>query len=227
MESPPPRHRAHGQASSGTSTDRTRLRRRGSCAGDGALADASARRAAAVAKDARSLRPRPPPVPDFPQPALGQEGHAERVCGAGGHRRQGLHGDAPRRRHCRAFADAGAGGLAFIRALSRTRRQRQGRRPVRHPRAQGCKEPAEADPDGCRQALCGCRRARRRGARSLDLGARRRRDGAALRFGPAHLRGAGTETARRAQARRRRRSHRDRQGQQDPDGAGAAERACR
>ena len=36
---------------------------------------------------------------------------------AGGHRRQGLHGDAPRRRYCRAFADAGAGGPAFIRAL--------------------------------------------------------------------------------------------------------------
>ena len=159
--------------------------------------------------------------------ALGQEGHAERVCGAGGHRRQGLHGDAPRRRHRRPLADAGAGGPAFVRALSRTRGQGQGRRAVRDPRAQGRQEPAEADPDGRRQALCRCRRARRRGARSLDLGARRRRDGAALRLGPAHLRGARTETARRAQAGRRRRPHRDRQGQQDPDGAGAAERACR
>ncbi len=28
---------------------------------------------------------------------------------------------------------------------------------------------------------------------TLDLGARRRRDGAAVRFGPAHLRGAGAE----------------------------------
>ena len=62
-------------------------------------------------------------------------------------------------------------------------------------------------------------------ARSLDPGARRRRDGAAVRFGPAHFRGARPEASRRAQARRRRRHHRDRQGQQDAHGAGAAKRA--
>ena len=61
--------------------------------------------------------------------------------------------------------------------------------------------------------------------RSLDLGARRRRHGAALWLGPAHLRGARPEAPRRAAARRRRRAGRHRQGQQDPHGAGAAERA--
>ena len=60
---------------------------------------------------------------------------------------------------------------------------------------------------------------------TVDLGARRRRDGAALRLGPAHLRSARLEAPRRAAAGRRRRAHRHRQGQQDPHGAGAAERA--
>ena len=61
--------------------------------------------------------------------------------------------------------------------------------------------------------------------RSLDLGARRRGDGAALWLGPAHLRGARPEAPRRAAARRRRRAGRHRQGQQDAHGAGAAKRA--
>ena len=147
------------------------------------------------------------------------------LCRAGGQRHQGLHGDAPRRRHRRPLADAGAGGPALVRPLPRTRGQGQGRRAVGDPRAQGRQEPAEADPDGGRQAPRRRRRARRRGPRSLDLGARRRRDGAALRLGPAHLRGARPETPRRAAARRRRRAGRHRQGQQDPHGAGAAERA--
>ena len=88
------------------------------------------------------------------------------------------------------------------------------------------KDPAQADPDGGGQAPGRRRRAGRRGARSLDSGARRRRDGAALWLGPAHLRSAGPEAARGAEAGRRRCARRDRQGQQDPHGAGAAERAA-
>ena len=156
----------------------------------------------------------------------GDAGDAEAVCRARSHRRPRLHGDAPRRRHRRPLADAGAGGPALVRTFSRTRRQGQGRRAVRDPRAQGRQEPAEADPDGRGQALCRRRQARRRKPRTLDLGARRRRDGAALRLGPAHLRSAGPEAPRRADARRRRRARRHRQGQQDPHGAGAAERAA-
>ncbi len=126
------------------------------------------------------------------------------------------------------------GGRSLMRALAGLRSfgrflEREGKGKVgalsRDPRAKGRQEPAEADPDGGRQTPCRCRRARRRGPRSLDLGARRRRDGAALRLGPAHLRGARPEAPRRAAARRRRRAHRHRQGQQDPHGAGAAERA--
>ena len=124
----------------------------------------------------------------------------------------------------RSLMRALAGLRSFGRYLEREGKGRVGAlSAIRAPKVG--KEPAEADPDRRRQAFCGCRRARRRGTRSLDLGARRRCHGAALRFGPAHLRGAGTETARRAQTGRRRRSHRHRQGQQDPDGAGAAERA--
>ena len=155
----------------------------------------------------------------------GAKSYAQGVCSAGSQRHQGLHGDAPRRRHRRPLADAGAGGAALVRSFSGARRQGQGRRALGDPCAQNRQEPAEADPDGGRQAFCRCRRTRRRGSRSLDLGARRRRDGAAVRLGPAHLRGAGPEKARRAAARRRRRHHRDRQGQQDPHGAGAAKRA--
>ena len=186
---------------------------------------ASARRTAAVAQDAGSLCPRRPPMPDLSRRALGHASDAEGLCRAGSQRRQGLHGDAPRRRHRWPLADAGAGRPALVRTLSGTGRQGQGRRAVGDPRAQDRQEPAEADPDGGRQTPCRCRRARRRGPRSLDLGARRRRDGAALRLGPAHLRGAGPEAPRRAAARRRRRHHRHRQGQQDPHGAGAAKRA--
>ena len=68
-------------------------------------------------------------------------------------------------------------------------------------------------------------RARRRDTRSLDLGARRRRNGAAVWLGPAHLRSARVETARCAAAWRGRRDDRDRQGQQDAHGSGAAKRA--
>ena len=86
-------------------------------------------------------------------------------------------------------------------------------------------EPAKAAADGVGQTSRRRRRARRRGARDLDSGARCRRDGAALWLGPAHLRSAGPEAPRGAAARRRRRADRHRQRQQDPHGAGAAERA--
>ena len=87
---------------------------------------------------------------DFLCRALGRAGHAGAICRARGQRRQGLHGDAPRRRYRRPLADAGAGGLALVRPFPRTRGQGQGRRAVRDPRAQGRQEPAEADPDGRR-----------------------------------------------------------------------------
>ena len=179
-----------GQTSSRHSADRTRLRRRRHRAADDALAVASARRAAAVAEDAGGLCPRSPAMPGLSQRALGRAGDAGAVRRARGQRRQGLHGDAPRRRYRRPFPDAGAGGLALVRALPRTGRQGQGRRALGDPRAQDRQEPAETDPDGGGQTFYRCRRARRRDPRSLDLGARRRRDGAVVRLGPAHLRGA-------------------------------------
>src|SRR4029079_6972836 len=72
----------HDQAGRVTPTDRTRLRRRKLRAGDDALAVASARRAAAVAEDARSLCPRRSSVPDLSRGALGQTRHAEGICRA-------------------------------------------------------------------------------------------------------------------------------------------------
>ena len=94
---------------------------------------------------------------DLPQRALGRASDAYGFCRAGSQRCQSLHGDAPRRRYCRPLADAGAGGLAFVRPLSGAGGQGQGRRTFGHPRAQSCKKSSKTDPDGGRQTLCRCR----------------------------------------------------------------------
>src|ERR1700753_2595853 len=56
------------------STARTRLRRRVHRAGDRALAGAFARRTPIVTEDARSLCPRPSPMPDLPCRTFGHTG---------------------------------------------------------------------------------------------------------------------------------------------------------
>ena len=83
------------------------------------------------------------------------------------------------------------GGRSLMRALAGLRSfgrflEREGKGKVgalSAIRAPKVEKPAEADPDGGGETFDRCRRARRRGPRSLDLGARRRRDGAALRLG--------------------------------------------
>ena len=126
------------------------------------------------------------------------------------------------------------GGRSLMRALAGLRSfgrflEREGKGKVgalsRDPRAENRQEPAEADPDGGRQALGRCRRARRRRSRALDLA----RDAAVM----ALLYGSGLRISEALGLKRRdvpmpgegdvHRRHRQRQ--QDPHGAGAAKRA--
>src|SRR3977135_539075 len=83
---------SHGQASSRRSTDRAWLRRRRHRAADDALAVASARRATAVAEDARSLFPRSAPVSRLSLRTPGRAGGGFPFCRACGQGRAGSSG---------------------------------------------------------------------------------------------------------------------------------------
>ena len=143
---------------------------------------------------------------------------------SGGASRQTRHAAQPwpgsRRRTCapswRRGATAGIGGRSLMRALAGVRSfarflEREGKGKVAALAAVRAPKVA-AD---LAQAACRRSAARRiadvdlragEDARAMDLGARRRRAGAALRLGPAHLRGARPQTQGHARTRQRRRS---------------------
>ena len=112
-----------------------------------------------------------------------------------------------------------AGARSFARYLERNGKGKVGG-ARRGARAQARQDPAQAAIRQRRQAHDRHRRARRRNPRALGAGARRRRPGAALWRGPAHLRGARPHA--QTPGRCGRRPHRHRQGQQDAHGAAVA-----
>src|SRR5690606_32063031 len=79
---------------------------------------------------------------------------------------------------------------AQFRALSRTPRQRQGRRAECRARAEDREDLAETTGGSAGKARLRYEPARRRGARALDLRARCGSAGAVIRLGPAHRRSA-------------------------------------
>ena len=93
-----------------------------------------------------------------------------------------------------------AGARSFARFLERNGKGKVGAL-VRRARAQDRQNPAEAAGDRRGQTDLGHGFARRRGTRAMDHRARRRRAGAALRLGPAHLGSALAQAQGRRHAR--------------------------
>ena len=118
-----------------------------------------------------------------------------------------LHGGARAARHRQPLADARTRRRALVRALSGTQRQGQGRRARRRARAENRPQtlPKPLAIAAAKQIIR-CRPARRRGARAVGPGPRRRRAGFALRLGPAHFRSAGPQAQGRSGAGQRRRA---------------------
>ena len=195
---------------------------------DRALARASRRRAADVGKDARCLSPRPAPVPRLPLRSIRRPGDAR--ASFAGLAPQDVRAFMAHRRGAgnrQPFADAHARGRALVRPLPRAAGQGQGRRACRGPRSQDREEPAQAAggrrrPSASPMPAC----APAESARALGAGARCRRAGAALRLGPAHLRGARPQGQGHSGARPRRRHRRHRQGQQGAAWCRCSRRCC-
>ena len=136
-------------------------------------------------------------MPRFSVRALGRAGDAESIAS--------LEASDIRAFMAMRRADD-IGGRSLMRALAGLRSfgrflEREGKGKVgalsaiRAPKvARACRSRSRwLPPNGLRMPMNAPER-----TRSLDLGARRRSDGAALRFGPAHLRGARPEKTRRA-----------------------------
>ncbi len=137
------------------------------------------------------------PVPDLPRRASGAGAPSLKTLGRSWSRTDVRAFMAVRR------AD-GIGGRSLMRALAGARSfarflEREGKGKVgalvRRAGAEDRQDPAEA----ARRSAIGQtddrnRPARRRGARAVGSGARRRGAGPAVRLGPAHLRGAGPDT---------------------------------
>ena len=92
----------------------------------------------------------------------------------------------------------GARRRALVRPLSRTRGQGQGRRACRRARAEDRQDSAEAAGRRAAKQLTDADLRAGEEREPMGAGARRRRAGAALRLGPAHLRGARPQAQRHA-----------------------------
>ena len=158
-------------------------------------------RAADVGQHGRGLCARPAPVSrPSREPRRNTDDPDDRRPEAARHPR--LPGGPPGRRDRRALADAGARRLALLCQISRARGPRHRRGPRGRALAQGRTPSAQAPSRRRRPRADRPVAAGRRGPRALDPSAGCRGARAALRGGPAHLRGAGFDPARRAGPRR-------------------------